>query len=89
MDSEQNSCDRDDPTSGNDDSCCDRDDSCCDRDDFSELNAFAARLKSHGLTITAMAFQDAHNLDIERLRRCSLHVSENGNTIPFCAKYIT
>ena len=25
-----------------------------------------------------MAFQDAYNLDIERIRRCSLHVYEDG-----------
>ena len=60
-----------------------------DNDDFNELNAFAKRLKSHGFTITAMAFQDAYNLDIERLRRCSLHVSSGGRMTPFCAKYLT
>lgn len=60
----------------------------CGCDDYSELSAFATRLKSHGFTITAMAFQDAYNLDLERLRRCSLHVSSGGNMIPFCARYI-
>ena len=60
-----------------------------DTDDFSELNSFATRIRSHGFTITAMAFQDAYNMDIERLRRCSLHVSEDGKTKPFCAKYMT
>ena len=62
---------------------------CCDGDDFSDLDAFAERIKSHGYTITAMAFQDAYNFDIGRLRRCSLHVSHSGKMIPFCAKYIT
>ncbi len=47
------------------------------------------RLGRHSFTITYMAFQDAGNLDIERLRRCSLHVYENGRLIPFCAKYLT
>ena len=67
-----------------------------DSEDFTELNAFAKRIISHGFTITAMAFQDAYNLDIERLRRCSLHVSECGDTMltgsnmaPFCAKYLS
>ncbi|MCL2125337.1 MAG: radical SAM protein [Oscillospiraceae bacterium] len=61
-----------------------------------ELDAFARRLKSHGFTITAMAFQDAYNLDIERLRRCSLHVSVRRDDssgvdglVPFCARYMT
>ena len=60
-----------------------------DGDDFNELNAFAKRIKSHGFTITAMAFQDAYNFDIERLRRCSLHVSNGKKTMPFCARYLT
>ena len=36
-----------------------------------------------------MAFQDAYNLDIERIRRCSLHVYEDGKFMPFCARYLT
>jgi uncharacterized radical SAM superfamily Fe-S cluster-containing enzyme len=36
-----------------------------------------------------MAFQDAYTLDIERLRRCSLHVYRDGKIIPFCANYLT
>ena len=55
-------------------------------DDF---DGFLARVKSHGFTITGMAFQDAWNLDIERLRRCSLHVYRDGRIIPFCANYLT
>lgn len=52
-------------------------------DDFLHL----ARLRS--FTITAMAFQDAMNLDLERLARCSLHVYDQGSLIPFCARYLT
>ena len=33
--------------------------------------------------------QDAMNFDVERLRRCSLHVFKNGKTMPFCAAYLT
>ena len=62
---------------------------CCGSDDPTEMGAFVTRIKSNGFTVTAMAFQDVYNLDIERLRRCSLHVSEGGNLTPFCAKYIT
>ena len=53
------------------------------------MEGFLARAKSHGFTITAMAFQDAGNLDIERLRQCSLHVYKDGKHVPFCAYYLT
>lgn len=61
---------------------------CCNNG-YSDMDDFLGRVKSHGFTITAMAFQDAYTLDIERLRRCSLHVYEDGRTIPFCARYLT
>jgi len=57
--------------------------------DMTDMDSFIRRVKSHGFTITAMAFQDAMNLDIERLRRCSLHVYDEGNLKPFCAAYLT
>ncbi|NLT13073.1 MAG: radical SAM protein [Clostridiales bacterium] len=57
--------------------------------DFSDMDTFLRRVKSHGFTLTAMAFQDAYTLDIERLRMCSLHVARDGRVIPFCANYIT
>jgi uncharacterized radical SAM superfamily Fe-S cluster-containing enzyme len=57
--------------------------------DMSDMEYFAARAKSHAFTLTAMAFQDAWNLDLERLRSCSLHVFHNGRMIPFCANYLT
>jgi 7,8-dihydro-6-hydroxymethylpterin dimethyltransferase len=62
---------------------------CCRNNDYSDMDSFLGRIKSHGFTITAMAFQDAYNLDIERLRRCSLHVYRDGRTMPFCANYLT
>jgi 7,8-dihydro-6-hydroxymethylpterin dimethyltransferase len=62
---------------------------CCCNEDFGTLDGFLNRIKSHGFTITAMAFQDAYNLDFERLRRCSLHIHREGKTIPFCAAYLT
>ena len=57
--------------------------------DYTDMDAFLNRVKSHGFTISAMAFQDAYNLDITRLRRCSLHVASNGALTPFCANYLT
>lgn len=54
--------------------------------EMDELDRFIERIKSHGFTITGMAFQDCWNIDLERLRECSLHVlSPDGNIIPFCA----
>jgi uncharacterized radical SAM superfamily Fe-S cluster-containing enzyme len=62
---------------------------CCRAEpDLTDLEQFAARVKSHGFTITAMAFQDAATLDIARLRQCSLHVFEGNRHIPFCAYYL-
>ncbi len=62
---------------------------CCCNKNYRDLNDFIGRVKSYGFTITAMAFQDAYTLDMQRLRRCSLHVYRNGRTIPFCARYLT
>jgi uncharacterized radical SAM superfamily Fe-S cluster-containing enzyme len=56
--------------------------------DLEDLEYFAHRIKSHSFTLTAMAFQDRWNLDLERLRTCSLHVFKDGRTIPFCAHYL-
>jgi uncharacterized radical SAM superfamily Fe-S cluster-containing enzyme len=53
------------------------------------METFLRRVRTHGFTITAMAFQDAYTLDLERLRRCSLHVYRDGRTIPFCAYYLS
>jgi hypothetical protein len=57
--------------------------------DMTDMDTFISRGRTHAFTITAMAFQDRYNLDIERLRVCSLHVWHNGKAIPFCARYIS
>lgn len=47
-------------------------------------------LKTHSFTISGMAFQDAWNLDLERLKDCCIHVmSPEGKLIPFCAYNLT
>ena len=63
---------------------------CCgeERVDMNDMGAFLQRVRSHGFTVTAMAFQDAWNLDLERLKRCSLHVFKGGKFIPFCMHYL-
>jgi uncharacterized radical SAM superfamily Fe-S cluster-containing enzyme len=62
-------------------------DSCCG--DVHDMEYFLNRVKTHGFTVTAMAFQDAGNLDFSRLRNCSLHVYDKGKFVPFCAYYLT
>jgi 7,8-dihydro-6-hydroxymethylpterin dimethyltransferase len=48
------------------------------------------RAKTHMLCISGMAFQDAWNLDLDRLRDCCIHVvSPDGRLIPFCAYNLT
>lgn len=56
--------------------------------EIATLDGFLRRVKTNGFTVTAMAFQDAWNLDIERLRQCSLHVYHDGRHVPFCAYYL-
>ena len=59
---------------------------CCD---LTDLDGFLARARTHAFTISAMAFQDAWTLDLERLRQCSLHVYTDGALKPFCAHYLS
>jgi len=55
-----------------------------------DLDRFLARARTHTFSLSAMAFQDAWNLDLERLRGCCIHVvSPQGNLIPFCAWNLT
>jgi len=54
------------------------------QDDFFE------RARSHSLCISGMAFQDAWNIDLERLQRCCVHiVTPDAKLIPFCSYYLT
>ena len=54
------------------------------------LDEFLERVKNYTLAVSAMAFQDADNLDLERLRECYIHVvSPDGRLIPFCAYNLT
>ncbi|MDR2745367.1 MAG: radical SAM protein [Desulfovibrio sp.] len=58
------------------------------RDDFA---AFIARAGlDRRFTISAMAFQDALSLDLERVRGCCIHVARpDGRLIPFCLHNLT
>ena len=54
------------------------------------FDAFIAKARAHTLSITCMAFQDAWNLDLERLQGCCIHVFlPPGRLVPFCACNLT
>lgn len=55
-----------------------------------DWDVFLHRTKTHTFCISGMAFQDAWNLDLDRLRDCCIHtVSPDGRIIPFCAYNLT
>ena len=55
-----------------------------------DLDAFLREIAFGSFTISAMAFQDADNLDLERLRGCCISVvSTDGKLVPFCAYNLT
>ena len=57
---------------------------------FGEWDIFLARKRTHMFCVSAMAFQDAWTLDLNRLRDCCIHVaSRDGRLIPFCAYNLT
>ena len=54
-----------------------------------DFDTFLYRVNHQSLTLSAMAFQDAMNLNLERLHRCTLHVYDKGKIKPFCARYLS
>jgi hypothetical protein len=53
-------------------------------------DSFLERARTHAFCISGMAFQDAWNLDLERLKDCCIHVVHpDGRLIPFCAYNLT
>jgi hypothetical protein len=54
------------------------------------LDAFLEQANKRSLCISGMAFQDAWNIDLERLRDCFIHVvGADKRIIPFCAYNLT
>ncbi len=48
------------------------------------------RAGTHTLSISGMAFQDAWNIDLERVKDCCIHVvARDGRLVPFCAYNLT
>lgn len=55
-----------------------------------DLDAFLERATTYSLSVSCMAFQDAWNLDLDRLRDCCISImSPEGSLIPFCAYNLT
>lgn len=55
-----------------------------------DLDRFLRLGKRGNFSISAMAFQDAENLDLERLRFCCVHAAApDGRLVPFCAWNLT
>ena len=58
--------------------------------DALDLDAFLLRAKTHILAVSAMAFQDVWNLDLERVRDCCIHVmAPDTRLVPFCLYNLT
>ena len=64
---------------------------CCDGDEAtSSLDEFLQELVENTFTVSGMVFQDAYNLDLERLRRCYIcEVDSKKGMVPFCAYNLT
>ncbi|WP_198853327.1 radical SAM (seleno)protein TrsS [Alicyclobacillus sp. SO9] len=90
-------CDRDDANGARDAGCdCDEGSGVvaagcdCGAGEGDSMDRFLQRAQTHALTVSGMAFQDAWNLDLERLRDCCIHtVAPDGKLIPFCAYNLT
>jgi uncharacterized radical SAM superfamily Fe-S cluster-containing enzyme len=64
--------------------------SCCGTVNVDSFEAFLDRAERWSLCVSGMAFQDAWNLDLERLRECFIHVvGRDSRVIPFCAFNLT
>lgn len=65
--------------------------SCRDADsDTASLDAFLQQTVENTFTVSGMVFQDAYNLDLDRLRRCYIcEVDTERGMVPFCAYNLT
>ncbi len=71
-------------------SCCGSTGNVSDGSVSLNIDSFLEMARSKSISISAMAFQDVWNLDLERLRDCCIHVmSPDGRLVPFCAYNLT
>ena len=63
----------------------------CDGDEAtSSLDEFLQQAVENTFTVSGMVFQDAWNLDLDRLRRCYIcEVDTDKGMVPFCAYNLT
>jgi 7,8-dihydro-6-hydroxymethylpterin dimethyltransferase len=55
-----------------------------------DLDTFLSEVSARTFTVSAMAFQDVENIDLERLKGCCISViSNDGKLVPFCAYNLT
>ncbi len=58
--------------------------------DTASLDAFLQKTVERTFTVSGMVFQDAYNLDLDRLRRCYIcEVDSRYGMVPFCAYNLT
>jgi len=63
---------------------------CKQNKEVDSLDLFLERARTHTFCISGMAFQDAWNLELDRLRYCYVHtLAPDGRIIPFCAYNLT
>jgi len=54
------------------------------------LDAFLEEFRTNTFAVSAMAFQDVWNLDLERVQECCIHVvAPDGRMVPFCLYNLT
>ena len=59
-------------------------------EETSALDAFLTEARRSSFTVSGMVFQDAWNLDLDRLRRCHIcEVDSERGMVPFCAYNLT
>jgi 7,8-dihydro-6-hydroxymethylpterin dimethyltransferase len=57
---------------------------------LSDWDKILSAIQNNAFSISGMAFQDAWNVNLERIRDCCIHVSTvEGKLIPFCMYNIT
>ncbi|MCI8505958.1 MAG: radical SAM protein [Lachnospiraceae bacterium] len=70
--------------------CCCGEDTAQRQFDTSSLDEFLVKLHNNTFAVSGMLFQDAWNLDLERLRRCYiLETDSRYGMVPFCAYNVT
>ncbi|WP_024955571.1 radical SAM (seleno)protein TrsS [Sulfurospirillum arcachonense] len=61
-----------------------------EQEKLSDWDKILDALQNNTFSLSAMAFQDAWNVNLERIKDCCIHVSTpNGNLIPFCMYNLT